>query len=150
VPTLLVHALLAAAVQGLICVALVGQGINEFVFYAAIVSILVNLDHRSDEERSSVVHSLFTVSLVSLVCMTGVAIAHDLPSKTLAISFAVGFTSHVLLDTTDGDGIYVVPWSAKRVAPSRMYERTGRSKRRRGHLILAVLSALALLVLLCV
>jgi membrane-bound metal-dependent hydrolase YbcI (DUF457 family) len=143
------HALLAAAVQGSICVVFVGQGINEFAFYAALVSIIVDLDHRSDEERSSAIHSLFTVSTLFIMCFTWIALTSDIASKMLAASILVGFTTHVLLDITDGEGIYVVPWKSRRIAPFHQ-SRFERPPMRGIQVILAVLSGFALLVLVCV
>ena len=149
-PTLLIHVLSAAALQGLVSLTLVGQGISEFTFYAAIVSILVDSDHRSDEKRSSTIHSAFTMMVLSAACVASAAVAGDVWTEFLLISFVVGFVSHISLDVTDGEGIYIVPWKSKRIAPFRRAKRPRDSKRRRAHLILVVLSASTLLILVCV
>jgi len=149
-PTLLIHVLFAAAVQGLVSFPLVGQGLSEFTFYAAIVSILVDLDHRSDEKRSSAIHSFLTTSLLSAICVAIAVVAGDVWTGLLLISIVVGFVSHISLDVTDGEGIYVVPRNSKRIAPFRRARRPRQSRRRRSHLILAGLSVSVLLVLVCI
>lgn len=148
--TLLIHVLFAAAVQGLVSFTLVGEGIGEFTFYAAIVSILVDLDHRSDEKRSSVVHSLFTMLLLSAICVAIVVVAGDVWKGFLLISLFVGFASHISLDMTDGEGIYIMPWDSKRIAPFCRARRPGQSRRRGFRLTLAGLSVSVLLVLVCI
>jgi hypothetical protein len=150
VPTLLIHVLFAAAVQGLVSFILIGEGISEFTFFAAIVSILVDLDHRSDEKRSSAVHSLFTMSLLSIICVAMAAVASDVWTGFLLISMFVGFTSHISLDMTDGKGIYILPRNREMIAPFCRARRPGKSGRSRAHLILAGLSVSALLALICV
>ncbi|MCK4457751.1 MAG: hypothetical protein KAW39_08430 [Thermoplasmata archaeon] len=149
-PALLIHVLFAAAVQGLVSFTLVSEGISEFTFYAAIVSILVDLDHRSDEKRSSAVHSLFTMSLLSAICVATAVVAGDVWTGFLLISLFVGFTSHISLDMTDGEGIYIMPRNREMIAPFCRARRPGKSRRRRFHLILAGLSVSVLLVLVCI
>lgn len=149
-PTLLIHVLSAAAVQGLVSFTLVGEGISEFTFYAAIASILVDLDHRSDDKRSSAVHSLLTMLLLSAICVATAVVASDAWTGFLLISLFVGFTSHISLDMTDGKGIYIMPRNRERIVPFRRARRPGKSGRGRTHLILAGLSVSALLALVCV
>ena len=107
-PSLLIHGLFAATMQSLLNVALLGQGINELSFYAAIVSVLVDLDHDASGRRSSV-HSIFTMILSLLVGAIAWGILFDTWFGLLTLTMVVGVESHLALDITDGDGIHVMP-----------------------------------------
>ncbi|MFQ5884315.1 MAG: hypothetical protein ACE5IO_04365 [Thermoplasmata archaeon] len=146
-PTLLIHSLVAAAVQSLVNLGMMGQGINEFTFYAAISSILVDLDHRSDGKRSSAVHSLFSVPLALALGFIILSVANDIWIKLLAFSVTVGFASHVLIDASDRGGIFLVPLKSDVIA---LFRRSGKSSgqgSRTLHMILTVLSVSTLLIL---
>ncbi|MFQ6106681.1 MAG: hypothetical protein ACE5QF_03725 [Thermoplasmata archaeon] len=145
-PTLLVHSLFSAAVQSLLNVALVGQGINEFTFWATISSILVNLDHRSDGKRSSVVHSVFTTMLVFAIGVLVVMIANNIWLAYLVLSVSIGFGGHITLDVLDG-AILVLPIGDHQSTALRNSSRNARHSFLSLPLVIAVFSASVLLVL---
>ncbi|MFQ6127657.1 MAG: hypothetical protein ACE5QW_01970 [Thermoplasmata archaeon] len=146
-PTLLIHSLFAAAVQCLVNLVMIGQGINEFTFYAAIASILVDLDHRSDGKRSSIIHSLVSIFLALAIGVLGVFLLADVWKRLFVSSLTVGFVSHVSIDATDSWGIFVTPWKSKVISFFKALENTRSQGKRRLDLILAILSASTLLIL---
>lgn len=107
-PSLLIHVLFTAATQSLINVTLLGQGINELSFYAAIISVLMDLDHSADGRRSSV-HSLFTLTVFLLAGIVVLRVSPNLWLGVIVLSVVVGVGCHLALDLTDKDGIGLMP-----------------------------------------
>lgn len=147
-PTLLVHLLLSAAVQAFVNVSVNLPGINEFSFYAAITAVLVDLDHRSDGERSPYVHSLATVTAVLVIGIAANILLQDARPRLLVSSIIVGLVSHVLVDATDGRGIFIVPWNCDQRISLKRLAKGCAPMRGRLHLVIAATSAIVLLIFL--
>jgi hypothetical protein len=147
-PTLLVHLLLAAATQGFINVFMNLPGISEFSFYAAITAILVDLDHRSDGERSPYIHSLLTVFAVFVIGAAIILLLQDAWMRLLVCSVVVGFVSHISVDAIDRRGLFIAPWKRDQRIILKRSAGGCSSRGRKLYLVIVVLSGLALLIFL--